>query len=289
MNYYDILGVRKNASQEEIKNSYKKLIKKYHPDIYKGDKTFAEKKTSEINVAYETLCNEETRKEYDEKISPTPNYSYTPPKYDTNYETKKYYSNYDNYTSTRDGSEHDYSTYANYSRYNTDYHRSRTPNSNFSKAHDNFSDNLINNFDKMSASNKIKVIMLVLTVYVIALIFSVAKFQSLFDNNSNDNTLAYSSHTNSLNNPQNNRSNYSNNNNYTNSNSYENKTDNQIDNSSDESTNSFYIDNILSKYFSEEELQDLYSEFQDSFGDSISFEEFKSILAEYIKTYNSYY
>ena len=50
-NYYKILDVKKDATQEEIKISYKNLMKKYHPDLYQGDKTYAEKKAKEINGA----------------------------------------------------------------------------------------------------------------------------------------------------------------------------------------------------------------------------------------------
>lgn len=70
MNYYQILKVSPNASQQEIRDSYIKLIKKYHPDIYKGSKAFAEKTTKEINDAYDILSVEEKRKEYDLSLNP---------------------------------------------------------------------------------------------------------------------------------------------------------------------------------------------------------------------------
>jgi len=53
-NYYQILGVRKNATAEEIKKAYRKLALKYHPDRTKGDKA-AEEKFKEINEAYAVL------------------------------------------------------------------------------------------------------------------------------------------------------------------------------------------------------------------------------------------
>ena len=59
--YYEILGVKKDASQEEIKKSYRKLAKKYHPDANPGDNK-AEEKFKEINEAYEVLGNEDKRK-----------------------------------------------------------------------------------------------------------------------------------------------------------------------------------------------------------------------------------
>lgn len=63
--YYQILGVSKTASQDEIKKAYRKLARKYHPDRNKGDKA-AEEKFKEINEAYEVLGNPENRKKYDE-------------------------------------------------------------------------------------------------------------------------------------------------------------------------------------------------------------------------------
>ena len=64
--YYDILEVSKNASNNEIKKSYKKLVKKYHPDVFKGDTHIANEKIKELNEAYETLSNLELRRSYDE-------------------------------------------------------------------------------------------------------------------------------------------------------------------------------------------------------------------------------
>ncbi|MFN3557487.1 MAG: DnaJ C-terminal domain-containing protein [Bacteroidales bacterium] len=63
--YYKILGVDKNASQEEIKKAYRKLAVKYHPDKNPNDKT-AEEKFKEINEANEVLGDPEKRKKYDE-------------------------------------------------------------------------------------------------------------------------------------------------------------------------------------------------------------------------------
>lgn len=63
-NYYDILGVSKDASQDDIKKAYRKLAIKYHPDKNPGDKE-AEKKFKDITEAYETLSDESKRKEYD--------------------------------------------------------------------------------------------------------------------------------------------------------------------------------------------------------------------------------
>lgn len=61
--YYDVLGVSKSASAEEIKKAYRSLAKKYHPDINK--EPGAEEKFKEINEAYETLSDDNKRKNYD--------------------------------------------------------------------------------------------------------------------------------------------------------------------------------------------------------------------------------
>ena len=61
MNYYDVLGVTKSASEEEIKKAFHKLAHKYHPD--KGGD---EKKFKEINEAYQVLSNKGKRAQYDQ-------------------------------------------------------------------------------------------------------------------------------------------------------------------------------------------------------------------------------
>lgn len=63
-NYYDILGVSKNASENEIKRAYRKLAVKNHPDKHPGDKTI-EEKFKKINEAYATLSDKEKRAAYD--------------------------------------------------------------------------------------------------------------------------------------------------------------------------------------------------------------------------------
>ncbi len=63
--YYKILGVPRNASQEEIKRAYRKLALKYHPDRNKGNKE-AEEKFKEINEAYAVLSDPEKRRQYDQ-------------------------------------------------------------------------------------------------------------------------------------------------------------------------------------------------------------------------------
>ena len=62
--YYQILGVNKDTSKEEIKKAYRKLAMKYHPDHAKGDKA-AEEKFKKISEAYAVLSDDDKRKEYD--------------------------------------------------------------------------------------------------------------------------------------------------------------------------------------------------------------------------------
>ncbi len=62
--YYKILGVEKNSSQNDIKKAYRKLAKKYHPDLNPNDNK-AQEKFKEINEAYEVLGDEEKKEKYD--------------------------------------------------------------------------------------------------------------------------------------------------------------------------------------------------------------------------------
>ena len=63
--YYEVLGVGRNASAAEIKKAYRKLAKKYHPDTNPNDKQ-AEEKFKEVSEAYDVLGDEEKRKMYDQ-------------------------------------------------------------------------------------------------------------------------------------------------------------------------------------------------------------------------------
>ncbi len=111
MTYYDILGVSKDASNSEIKKAYKKLVKKYHPDVFQGDKNTADEKIKELNEAYETLSNLELKKSYDEILSaPT----------DTNIDFS------DNYTVSKETTISPEEKYENLYKY--DYYKKYTTN-----------------------------------------------------------------------------------------------------------------------------------------------------------------
>ena len=64
VDYYQALGVDKNATPEQIKKAYRKMAMKYHPDHAKGDKS-AEEKFKQISEAYAVLSDKEKRQHYD--------------------------------------------------------------------------------------------------------------------------------------------------------------------------------------------------------------------------------
>lgn len=85
-NYYNILGIEFGASPEEIRNSYVKLAKKYHPDLCKGKNTTS--MMAKINGAYEALMNETKRRRYaDEYQNHYPSKPISP-KYSSKYTNK---------------------------------------------------------------------------------------------------------------------------------------------------------------------------------------------------------
>ncbi len=63
--YYEVLGVSRTANADDIKKAYRKLARKYHPDVNPGDKS-TEEKFKEINEAYEVLSDPDKRKRYDQ-------------------------------------------------------------------------------------------------------------------------------------------------------------------------------------------------------------------------------
>lgn len=87
--YYQILGLNRNADEKEIKKTYRRLARKYHPDLNPGNKE-AEKRFKEINEAYEVLGDPEKRKRYDELGSAWNSYGQT----DTEQFWKDYYNKY---------------------------------------------------------------------------------------------------------------------------------------------------------------------------------------------------
>src|SRR5262245_66647474 len=75
--YYKVLGVARGAGDEEIKKAYRKLARKYHPDVSK--EANAKEKFQEVSEAYETLKDKEKRAAYDSLGSHRPGQDFRPP------------------------------------------------------------------------------------------------------------------------------------------------------------------------------------------------------------------
>lgn len=254
MTHYEKLGLSKNATQKEIKDAYKNLVKKYHPDVYPGDKSYAEKMIKEINAAYDILSNPIEKAKYDKEINP-PTYTYTPPTYNYDYTPPKYDrppSNYNDYRKT-------YSTDYNYNYRYTNYHRNKTPNSNYSE-NSPLEDKIINAFD----TNKIVVIFLILIIYIALLIFTFSQFYA-FKNNKYTGTI-------------------------TNPHKIEEHNiinTNTNDNLKNETTDfpSSYEDFNINDYVSDSELYSVYSQY--FYSDFDSFAEFKEAISKELYNYYS--
>jgi curved DNA-binding protein CbpA len=73
INHYDVLGVPRDCEQSLIDTVYKSMVKIFHPDVFKGDKTFAQEKLKVINEAYAVIGNVERRKSYDAELKRSEN------------------------------------------------------------------------------------------------------------------------------------------------------------------------------------------------------------------------
>lgn len=192
MTHYEILGIRKTASADEIKTAYKQLVKKYHPDVYPGDKTFAERKTQEINEAYDILSDPDKKREYDELISPHTSTSYTPPDYSGYTYNQSFYKK--DFKSKRNsqaqGSKYSYENYKktynstgayDFNKRYTDYHRSKTPNSNYAGNNPNSSSIPKESVIQLSKASKGFIIGIILIIYVIFFISNILELSNIME------------------------------------------------------------------------------------------------------------
>jgi len=117
LTYYELLNIKENASHKDIKNAYRVLAKKYHPDTYKGNKSIAEEKMKLINEAYDVLSNSDSRKNYDECI----NVNKSEIIKEENSNEQSYYNYETGEYKSPDPRDADYRDYYNYSPYNEEF------------------------------------------------------------------------------------------------------------------------------------------------------------------------
>ncbi|MCD2502520.1 DnaJ domain-containing protein [Clostridium sp. NSJ-145] len=94
--YYDILGIPINASEQEVKNAYRILAKKYHPDLNKENTTFYEKKFKQVSEAYDVLKDNDKREKYDKLYN-----IYYSINIDNNYDKEDKIDNFENEQKTK--------------------------------------------------------------------------------------------------------------------------------------------------------------------------------------------
>lgn len=282
MTYYEKLGLNKNATQKEIKEAHKNLVKKYHPDVYTGDKSYAEKITKEINVAYDILSNPIKKAKYDEEINP-PTYTYNPPTYNYSYTPPKYDRPPSNYNDYRKTYSKDYNY--NYRYQSTNYNKnesrtsSQTQNSNYSNSNYSNSNNSVfeDKFIKIFDTNKLVVIFLIFIIYIALLIFTFSQFYA-FKNNKYKGTIINTQKVEEENTTAD-ETNTTINKKSTNTNTNKNTSD--YNTSNDNPYNDFDIND----YVSNSELYDIYLEY--FYNDFETFSDFKEAISK--EFYDYYY
>ena len=179
-NYYEILEVDKNASDEIIKVAYKALVKKYHPDLKEGNaKINAEDKIKQINEAYDILSNPEKKYEYDQNLI---NEDISKEQYEIvlneNMNLKKelniYRNNiYHNYRQNNRYTKENYDT-----TYNTNYNNDNNSQNNTYKEQNS---NINNNNFKENISERLKTLLAIcLTFLIIFLLYNIPFIKDLF-------------------------------------------------------------------------------------------------------------
>jgi len=162
--YYKILGVPNTATQEEIKNAYRSLVKKYHPDI--NPDVNAVSMMQDINEAYEVLSNLASRQKYDVQLQQQRKVT------TQTSQRAKQHTPYSSYTKTREESENDFDEWLkeylrNLRKIYKDYYNNydfaeKVKNDDFiidmfvSSIYSNINDNSINNNTKISELKNLK-------------------------------------------------------------------------------------------------------------------------------------
>ena len=176
-NYYEILEVDKNASDEIIKVAYKALVKKYHPDLKEGNaKINAEDKIKQINEAYDILSNPEKKYEYDQNLI---NESISKKQYEIilneNMNLKRELNVY------RNNIYHNYRNNNKYTKenYNTNYNND---NNSQNTAYKEQNSNIKNNNFKENISERLKTLIAIcLTFLIIFIIYNIPFIKDLFN------------------------------------------------------------------------------------------------------------
>lgn len=175
-NYYEILEVDKNASDEIIKVAYKALVKKYHPDLKEGiAKINAEDKIKQINEAYDILSNPEKKYEYDQNLI---NESISKKQYEIilneNMNLKRELNVY------RNNIYHNYRNNNKYTKenYNTNYNND---NNSQNTAYKEQNSNIKNNNFKENISERLKTLIAIcITFLIIFIIYNIPFIKDLF-------------------------------------------------------------------------------------------------------------
>ena len=192
--YYTILGISENASSKEIKTAYKALMKKYHPDVYKGDLKHAEKISSEINVAYDVLGNPTSRAKYDQMLK-----EQREPKAQQGYSYYNYQQNNYDRTSTTNTAQRNYRKQSAQDIYDRIAKNRNLKKDNYSNSYSYRAIYKTQNYvqNKLMSLNYFHLIIIVLVIFSLG--FLISTFELLdFHKNMNKRQNPYQNTTNSV-------------------------------------------------------------------------------------------
>lgn len=174
MNYYEVLGISEIATNKEIRKAYKTLVKKYHPDVFNGEKSFAEEKIKQINEAYDTLIDTSLRQEYDKSLF-VPDFNNT----DFN-DSSDISSTYENSPKYEDLYKYDY-----YKKYTTNYYGVSRDDLRFKKSKIEFQNTPVKDSDFFTGSKSRFIILIAFGIVILLIIlwFLLSYLDSLISDN----------------------------------------------------------------------------------------------------------